>query len=134
MKLTDQMLYWQGFGSAARNLPEHGQWESWCHLRIYQHHSQHIVVFTESRSETGAYYNPGTSITNASENIAMMVAKAFDLSPATTLWIEHYEPISDTEETFDRVEYDWAGLTTKPPPHWKHLGRAAAEQLVGEPL
>jgi hypothetical protein len=149
MRLTDQTLRWQGFGSEARGLWEGSRWESRCRLRIYQHDGKHIVVFTQSRDDDGTWSNPGTSITNSSENIATLVVNQHlatgrsDFIPRTVTFIEHYETghyggKDIIEETFDQVEYDWGqtrqGWVARTPPRWKHLGREAAEQLAGEPL
>lgn len=132
--LIDQILKWRGFGEEATRGFHNGSWESRCRLRIYRRGEQCIIIFTESREDEGAYLNPGTSITNSSQNIATMVVRDFGLLPATTVWIEHYEAGHGIEETFDRVKYVWDGLIAKTQPRWSHLGRDAAEQLVGARL
>ncbi|MDQ3636700.1 MAG: hypothetical protein M3426_01710 [Actinomycetota bacterium] len=86
--------------------------------------------------------NPGTSVTNAIEQIAAEVIGAHALT-RVPVFVEHYPPeaTGGHEETFDLVvfahhnvsEVMRGGLWRKEigPPTWKHLGRCAVEILVG---
>jgi hypothetical protein len=89
--------------------------------------------------------NPGTSVTNAIEQIAAEVTDA--LTPTRVpVFIEHY-PLESTggcEETLDLVVFaDYevrdvmhGGIWRKEfgSPTWKPLGRCAVEVLVGGPM
>lgn len=89
--------------------------------------------------------NPGTSVTNAIEQIAAEVMDSHDLR-RVPVFVEHYPPESTggREETFDLVvfahcevrEVMRGGLWRKEigPPTWKPLGRRAVEVLVGCPV
>ena len=78
--------------------------------------------------------NPGTSITNRVEALAIQVYQEFELWPAFTHWIEHYPPDGPYDETFAEVRFTpdpQKGLTL---PKWRALTREAVERLIGEPL
>ncbi|MFB6271975.1 MAG: hypothetical protein ABEL51_03670 [Salinibacter sp.] len=139
--VEDTILTWTGWGHSERNLPEQGNWESRCRLRIYRHEGgSQVVVLTQSYDEDSPCYNGGTSITNASENVATLVVNRYGLDPERVTFIEHYidrtvdpdDPLGP--ETFDLIEYDWSGWIAKSPPRWSHLGRERAEDLVGVSL
>lgn len=86
--------------------------------------------------------NPGTSVTNAVEQLAAEVMDAHAL-PRVPIIIEHYpsESTGGREETFDLVVFAhhevWevmrGGLWRREigAPTWKPLGRRAVEILVG---
>ena len=86
--------------------------------------------------------NPGGSITNSAETIAVGVIQANEL-PTPLVWIEHWpEGSTDGQETFELVVFSsyeiverapylgetraWIGDAT-----WKRLGRATVEAMVG---
>jgi hypothetical protein len=105
----------------------HGH-QSACRLRIWQQERESIVIVTELEG------NPGTSITNRVEALAMQVYREFELWPAFTHWIEHYPPDASYGETFAEVSFTpdpQKGLTR---PQWRALTRADVERLTGEPL
>ena len=60
-----------------------------------------LVIFTELES------NPGTSVTNAIEVLASMVASKLALNPAQAVWIEHYPPgkIRGKTDNWDLVTF-----------------------------
>jgi hypothetical protein len=71
-----------------------------CHLLI----NGNYVIATEVDD------NPGTSITNAVESLAMQVCRDFAISPEKLVWIEHYPqsgelPYSILPESFDIVSF-----------------------------
>ncbi len=86
--------------------------------------------------------NPGTSVTNAIEQIAAEVMHAHALG-RVPVFVEHYPPeaVGGRDETFDLVvfahyevrEIVRGGIWRKEvgPPTWKPLGRRAVEVLVG---
>ena len=89
--------------------------------------------------------NPGTSVTNAIEQLAAEVMDAHDLE-SVPVFVEHYPPAATggREETFDLVAEDHhevrevvrGGVWRKElgSPTWKPLGRWAVEDLVGNPV
>jgi hypothetical protein len=92
--------------------------------------------------------NPGTSVTNAIEQLATEVMDAHDdlVLGRVPVFIEHYPPeaTGGRKETFDLVIFGYhevrevvrGGLWCKEvgPPSWKPLDRCAVEILVGSPV
>ncbi len=91
--------------------------------------------------------NPGTSVTNAIEQIAAEVMDAHSLAlERVPLFVEHYPPEATGrgEETFDLVVFGHheartvvrGGVWRKEIglPTWKPLDRHAAEVLLGSPV
>jgi hypothetical protein len=87
--------------------------------------------------------NPGGSITNSAEAIAVGVIRANRL-PTPLVWIEHWpeESTDGREETFDLVVFSSCEVTERAPylggmrawigdATWKSLDRATVEALVG---
>lgn len=79
-----------------------------CGLKIYGDEERFVVIMTELPN------NPGTSVTNRSEHIAMRVADMIchryataSMRPVayTTMWIEHYPADSIRRATYNRVRY-----------------------------
>jgi len=89
--------------------------------------------------------NPGTSVTNAIEQLTAEVMDVHGLG-RVPVFVEHYPPeaTGGREETFDLVVFAHhevrevlrGGLWRKEigPPTWKPLGRRAVEVLVGSPV
>ncbi len=98
-----------------------------------------VVVFSELAD------NPGTSVTNAIEQLAAEVLDTHALA-RVPVFVEHYPPeaTGGRDETFDLVvfahhevrEIVRGGVWRKEigPPTWKPLGRRAVEVLVGCPV
>jgi hypothetical protein len=108
--------------------PGYHGYESACGLRIWQQERESVVMATELPD------NPGTSITNRAEALAMQVYHEFELWPPFTRWIEHYPPDGPYDETFAEVTFSidpQKGLTR---PKWRALTCEDAERLIGEPL
>ena len=91
--------------------------------------------------------NPGTSVTNAVEQIAAEVIDAHSLAlERVPVFVEHYPPEATGrgEETFDLVVFGHhevqeivrGGVWRKEvgSPTWKPLDRRAVEVLVGSPV
>jgi hypothetical protein len=104
-------------------------------LRIYEDDERCLVIISEAPD------NPGMSVTNASEDIAGQIVRAFNLDPARTRWIEHYPQETwryhGREEikpaTFDEVVYRWERLAAANP-NWKRIPAEELEILTGEEL
>jgi hypothetical protein len=82
---------------------------SLCMLRIAEIGDYTVCMATETPE------NPGTSITNAAEDLATQVSRSFDLPMQKMLWIEHYGTDymesfarSKGEQTFDLVVFEMA--------------------------
>ena len=111
-----------------------------CHLRVYQPEQEDsgipVVIATQYRD------NPGTSITNAAEDIASAVWNRLGCPP-TMVWLENYEhaglernSLARMKSEFDRVEFDFVpGPDLKlANPRWKAVSREEVETLVGQPV
>ena len=53
--------------------------------------------------------NPGTSITNSVEVVALQVCERFDIAPDKLIWLEHYDALDDDGE------WRWVKFGTMPP-------------------
>lgn len=129
-KIQDCIIVWRGFG-----LPSSGKWDSKCRVRIWRDDTQSltVVVFSDLDDE-----DTGTSITNASENVATLVRERFKLN-ANTTWIEHYprhkqkyEPPFDKED-FALIEYKTIKKQLKRP-HWRYISKSEVEKMVNDNL
>ena len=106
---------------------------SYCWLRIYTAPGQSVVLATELDE------NPGTSITNAAERLAMNVARTFGLTLDSLRWIEHYPERQGSHgrpglpESFDLVTFTPTaqGLQS---PEWTRLNPAQVEAMLSQPL
>jgi hypothetical protein len=114
-----------------------------CRIRIYvpeEDRDAPVVLCSELPN------NPGQSVTNAAEQIAAEVIRAYRL-PTPLVWVEHFPPESTNRETetFDLVIFSTYEITERAPylgesrytigePTWKRLDRASVETLIGEPL
>ena len=100
---------------------------SYCWLRIYTTPGRSIVLATEMHD------NPGTSITNAAERLAMEVTRTFGLALDALTWVEHYPERPSLTETFDLVTFTHTaqGLQC---PEWRRLSQAQVEAMLGQPL
>ncbi|MGB3508017.1 MAG: hypothetical protein WBA93_01980 [Microcoleaceae cyanobacterium] len=130
-KIQDCIILWRGFGR-----PRSGNWESKCRVRIWHHDSQSatVVLFSDLDEE-----DSGTSITNASENIATLVRERFGLEDNNITWIEHYprhrqkyEPPFDKED-FALIEYKTIRNQLKHP-KWRYISKSQVEKMVNVDL
>lgn len=134
MRLTEDYIHGFRGSSGVRSA---------CRVRLYRPDEEGEAfgdVPVAIISELGA--NPGTSVTNAIEQLAAEIIDAYDLR-RVPVFIEHYplEATGGSEETFDLVvfahhevrEIVRGGVWRKElgPPTWKPLGRRAVEVLVG---
>jgi hypothetical protein len=59
--------------------------DAWCALEILKvKDGRTVVIATEVEN------NPGTSVTNAAEQLACQVCVEFSIDPSQLVWIEHY--------------------------------------------
>ena len=85
--------------------------EAWCALEILRAASgQTVVIATEVED------NPGTSITNAAEQLAYHVCVDFAIDPSKLIWIEHYGYPSPGASRRPRT-YDLVTFEILPPGH-----------------
>ena len=96
-----------------------------CQLQVWQAEDklQAVVVVTELNS------NPGTSITNAVEGLALEVYTQFGLSMPGTEWYEEYE---HTPGKYDRAFFDLQMQPERSPnlnPKWRPTLPAELERL-----
>src|SRR5687767_2077264 len=102
-----------------------------CRVRIYsERDGPRTAILTELPENTGM------SITNASEEIATMLAARWQLDPKTTAWVEHYPPEAWREEerrdeTFDEIHYTWDSNKTADTPRWRRLTIEEVERMTG---
>ncbi len=116
--MIDTAFSWKGFGNGF------GAWESKCRLRIYDTATETVVIATELPDNTG------TSITNAAQYIATLVVMHYGLDPHSLVWIEHYPPTDDFEESFDQVTFPWDGKRFHAP-QWRRLQQDDIARLTG---
>jgi len=109
-----------------------GYWgcRSKCRLRVYRGDGGDAVVIA-----TELPANPGTSVTNAAESLALDTWLRLG-RPSPFTWIEHYPQRGkrrNLAETFDRVDFV---LTQRgfERPTWTRMTRDQVEQLVGQPV
>ncbi len=101
-----------------------GVHDSRCGVQIIQRDGAATVILTELPD------NPGTSVTNAIEDIATLIYKErlADLAADAITWIEHYPQRGKIAETHDRVILQWEPST----PHWQG-GRVAGTGKFSHP-
>ena len=77
--------------------------------------------------------NPGMSLTNAANIVAMQVCQFYEIPLSELVWIEHYPAQPHSEESFDRVLFnnDNGNLTIDT---WLPLSTDEATQLFGKSL
>ena len=87
-----------------------GKWEmpSLCGLKILDKAHNHIIILTELYTE-----NPGSSVTEMIEVLAVLIVKKYNLDPERSIFIvrnpkrsAHYEFFA---ETFHRARMNWNG-------------------------
>jgi hypothetical protein len=106
---------------------------SYCWLRIYTAPGQSVVLATEMHE------NPGTSITNAAERLAMEVTRTFGLALDALTWIEHYPERQGRNrhpglpESFEQVTFTRTAQSLGSP-EWRRLSQAQVEAMLGQPL
>jgi hypothetical protein len=90
-----------------------GVHDSKCGVRIVVEGQKATVFLTELDD------NPGTSVTNAVEDIATLLYKESNLlvgiPPEAITWIEHYPQRGTISETYDRVLLSWYPTVS----HWQ---------------
>jgi hypothetical protein len=105
-----------------------------CHLDLHQRDDCVIAVATELHD------NAGASITNTTEDLATAIVQQFDLDPATTTFVEHYNAYSYSAEpslvaikqhpdTYSLVSFIWKENRATSP-QWSHLTPKAFEKKM----
>jgi hypothetical protein len=117
MLLTDTIHHYKPFEQFAAH----------CHLRIYQHQGQHVVMVSEMAD------NPEISITSYWPELAYEIVDQYNLPLAHTIWLEHYPQAAyalggTRGDTFDQLT-----LGTDLP-EWRRLAVDVVEQLIGEAI
>jgi hypothetical protein len=119
--------------------------ESRCGIRVYERPGGAVVIVTSDLEGELASLgeNHGTSVTNMAEHLATAWRGRYRRRPL--VWLEHYpargcrwerngQTVWQFGETFDRVIFTWDNRRQcYRHPKWLHMGRAGAEQLIGEP-
>ncbi len=112
-----------------------------CRIRIFRREGRPPVVIASDEADA----NPGTSITNAAEELATDVARVYGLAGEPFVWIEHYDDRanptaarlrtfgSDKGESFDLVEFRAQGTTLRSP-EWTPIPKSEVQELIGEVL
>lgn len=74
----------------------YGVFPSYCNVYIVNRGEYNYVLFED--------LNDGTSVTNASEQLASEIVEDYDLDPTKCIFFETY---SEDLETFDEISYTW---------------------------
>lgn len=100
LRLSGDVFKFKGIGTC----------DSYCGVEIMRRGRAATVILTELPD------NPGTSVTNAIENIATLIYKErlSDMAADAITWIEHYPQREKIAETHDRVILQWEPSM----PHW----------------
>lgn len=82
---------------------------STCSVKVVSEDMRHVIYFED--------LNHGTSVTNASEQLASEIVQLLNLSPEDCRFFETYDGIE-----FDEISYDWdlkRGKWSASNPEWK---------------
>lgn len=99
--------------------------ESICDVLVYSDDGEHLICFRE--------IGIGTSVTNASEQLAQEIVAKLDLNPTDCRFFETYD-----DEEYDEIVYEWiqgktpAGFTISwraKNPQWKPCKEEEIKQL-----
>lgn len=110
--------------------------ESLCRIRWTARRDKVIVVATELPD------NPGASITNRAEHLALQVCRHLEIEPEQLVWVEHYpdqRPAGSRfhnpvlEEHFNLVAFHWDGKAFTRP-QWMRVKKEFVEALIGQSL
>ena len=86
----------------------------------------HLVTITERAD------NPGTSVTNAAETIATLIAARLpDIPVARIVFVEYYPKIEGRflVDAWDEVSFQWLDRTAMYGPRWRPLGHNGYTEL-----
>ena len=79
-------------------------YSSKCNIHTFQRDDKFIFVFED--------LGEGTSVTNASEELASFVVNSMSLKPEECRFFERY-PANIMDDTFDEVTYEWEKIGDK---------------------
>ena len=120
--------------------------KSVCYLRLYQPQENSgqpgkprpaIAIFSELET------NPGTSVTNKIEVLAVLAWEFLQKPEDAPIVIEHYpnRGVHNTHtdrwqfpESFDIVEFNRKPEGSFEKPRWRRIARAEVEKLIGRPF
>lgn len=90
-----------------------------CRVRI----NSNVAIATEIPD------NMGMSITNAAKEVAMQVCQYYEIPMPELIWIEHYPPKAEINESFDLVKFqiEYNCFTE---PTWKPISKWEVERLI----
>ena len=115
----DQRYVWQGFAN------DTGNWQSACRLRVFTPHPEQVFVVLSD----GAGDGEGTSISNCAEHLLPRIAKEFNLNPAITVWLHHYQGCGG-EVTISQINLSISDQGRRMA-HWEPVQKKKAEQWIG---
>lgn len=86
---------------------------STCRIHIFEHNEYKLVVFQD--------LGKGTSVTNASEQLATEIGRLENLDPEKTIWLECY-PYYGGDYDIDQIKYTYSLVDAEySDPEWKPL-------------
>lgn len=91
--------------------------ESICDVLLYSDDGENFICFRE--------IGIGTSVTNASEQIAQEIVEKFNFNPTDCRFFETYD-----DESYDEIEYTWINIRNKweaRQPDWRRAGPEITE-------
>lgn len=107
--------------SLPEQISQEVQGQAKCRVRV----NHTTVIATEIRD------NPGMSITNVVQEVAVQVSAYYEIPLSELVWIEHYPEEPSHEESFDRVQFSFErGRLTNP--QWRRITREEAMSLLGD--
>jgi len=98
----------------------YGVHQSQCLVKMYRDDGEILICFVNM--------GVGTSVTNASEQLAKEITNEYDLHPENCRYFESYKEYS----TFDEIKYDWKldeGLWVASKPQWSIVGEDDLREL-----
>jgi hypothetical protein len=99
-----------------------GRVQSQCLVRMYSDDGETFICFID--------LGVGTSVTNASEQIATEIVNEYHLNPSDCRFFETYQQYD--YDNFDEIEYKWEYINGKPKaehPNWKPSDEEHLKQI-----
>ena len=119
---TDQEFHYLGLGT----------FPSVCRLRAFEAEDAPTVVIATELPQ-----NPGTSVTNAAQDIAAQAYKLLERPAQGITLIEHYEQDGQeryAQERFALVSFEHTDGGKFSGPDWRYLAKEEVERMVGQAL
>jgi len=112
----------------------YGRVPSVCSVKIFSNNGEHIIYFEDIGN--------GTSVTNASEQLATEIINRYAINPNECKFIETYrrdtkklDGISYYYDLFDEITYDWTlkkGQWEAKNPDWKPASNEIRDLFINE--